>query len=29
MRQNQGPEEVRITFSLSRAEYVRAVRYYL
>ena len=29
MRQDKGPEEVRITFSLSRAEYVRAVRYYL
>ena len=29
MRQDKGPEEVRVTFSLSRAEYVRAVRYYL
>ena len=29
MRQDKGTEEVRVTFSLSRAEYVRAVRYYL
>ena len=29
MKQDKGGEEVRVTFSLSRAEYVRAVRYYL
>ena len=29
MRQKDGPEEVRASFSLSRAEYIRAVRYYL
>ncbi len=29
MKQNDEQEEVRVTFSLSRAEYVRAVRYYL
>ena len=29
MRQDKGGEEVRVTFSLSRTEYVRAVRYYL
>lgn len=29
MRQKGGPEEVRASFSLSRAEYIRAVRYYL
>lgn len=29
MKQDKGTEEVRVTFSLSRAEYVRAVRYYL
>ena len=29
MKQDKGGEEVYVTFSLSRAEYVRAVRYYL
>lgn len=29
MRQKNGPEEVRASFSLSRKEYIRAVRYYL
>ena len=29
MSQKDGPEEVRASFSLSRAEYIRAVRYYL
>lgn len=29
MKQNDEQEEVRVTFSLGRAEYVRAVRYYL
>lgn len=29
MKEDKGGEEVYITFSLSRAEYVRAVRYYL